>query len=189
MTSITTAAGTYTITHRAENSALIDIILNGRTTIASGIPAADADEKIARHTELVASRKAVREAWEARGIIIVRDASDMPRAARMRHMNRVALYRTADEQLLDHYGSIDEVPMPEPTTETVETADATVETVEVEAVRGTITDTQIATILDLIADGAHEEGGFYSGPTTEAGVRAMSRDDAATYITSLTGRY
>ncbi|MGN8718585.1 hypothetical protein ACTQ43_12865 [Segatella copri] len=189
MTSITTAAGTYTISYRRENSALVDIILNGRTTIASGIPAADADEKIARHTELVASRKAVREAWEARGIIIVRDASDMPRAARMRHMNRVALYRTADEQLLDHYASIDEVPMPEPTTETVETADATVETVEVEAVRGTITDTQIATILDLVAAGAHEEGGFYAGPTTEAGVRAMSRDDAATYITSLTGRY
>ncbi|MDT9702443.1 hypothetical protein, partial [Streptomyces sp. P17] len=83
-------------------------------------------------------------------------------------MNRVALYRTPDEQLLDHHASIDEVHMPEPTTETVETADATVETVEVEAVRGTITDTQIATILDLVAAGAHEEGGFYAGPTTEA---------------------
>ena len=48
---------------------------------------------------------------------------------------------------------------------------------------------QVAYIMTLIGRGAHEEGGFYKGPTTEAGVRALPKAHASLYITSLTGKY
>lgn len=56
-------------------------------------------------------------------------------------------------------------------------------------VRGTITNTQIDQIMDLIHEGRHHEGGFYVGPTTRTGVEAMSREDAETYLASLEGEY
>lgn len=53
--------------------------------------------------------------------------------------------------------------------------------------RGTITDKQVTYILSLL--GNRDEGGFYNGPTTLAGIQAMSRQDASLYIDSLSGNY
>lgn len=53
------------------------------------------------------------------------------------------------------------------------------------------TDRQVSYIMSLLAQRASsgEGGGFFAGPTDEAGVRSMSRAQASAYITSLTGRY
>lgn len=48
---------------------------------------------------------------------------------------------------------------------------------------------QVSYIMSLIHRGAHHEGGFFSGPTTLAGVQSLTRSEASTYIDSLTGRY
>ena len=48
---------------------------------------------------------------------------------------------------------------------------------------------QVAYIMSMIDAGAHEEGGFYRGPTTLAEVSRMSKREASTYITSLKGEY
>lgn len=48
---------------------------------------------------------------------------------------------------------------------------------------------QVEFIMDLIHRGAHEEGGFMTGPTTRDEVAKMSRQAASGYITSLQGRY
>ena len=84
----------------------------------------------------------------------------------------------ATGQILAHYASIDELPAIE--TETTETTETT---------KQTATRAQVERIMDLIDTGAHEEGGHYSGPTARAGVEAMSREDAATYIDGLTDQY
>ena len=51
------------------------------------------------------------------------------------------------------------------------------------------TPAQVSYIMSLIHRGAHQEGGFMVGPTTPAGVAALSKGVASLYITSLTGRY
>lgn len=51
------------------------------------------------------------------------------------------------------------------------------------------TSAQVSFIMDLLRQGAADEGGFFNGPRTLEGVRAMSRRDAASYIDSLTGEY
>lgn len=51
------------------------------------------------------------------------------------------------------------------------------------------TPAQVSYIMSLIHRGAHQEGGFMFGPTTPAGVAALSKGVASLYITSLTGRY
>lgn len=51
------------------------------------------------------------------------------------------------------------------------------------------TERQVDYIMTLIARGAHEEGGFLSGPTTRQDVATLTRREASTYIDSLTGRY
>ena len=48
---------------------------------------------------------------------------------------------------------------------------------------------QVEYIMTLIARGAHEEGGFYSGPTTREKVAMMDRKSASLYIDSLKGNY
>lgn len=48
---------------------------------------------------------------------------------------------------------------------------------------------QVAYIMDLIHQGRHKEGGFYTGPTTREGVARLTKAEASTYITSLTGNY
>ena len=48
---------------------------------------------------------------------------------------------------------------------------------------------QVEYIMALIARGAHEEGGFYSGPTTREKVAMMDRKSASLYIDSLKGNY
>ena len=53
------------------------------------------------------------------------------------------------------------------------------------------TDRQVSYILSLLGSRTRsgEEGGFMSGPTTAAGVRKLTRQQASTYITSLKGQY
>jgi len=48
---------------------------------------------------------------------------------------------------------------------------------------------QVDYILSLIARGAHEEGGYYDGPTTRTGIQQMTKASASAYIDSLTSRY
>lgn len=48
---------------------------------------------------------------------------------------------------------------------------------------------QVEYIMALIDRGAHEEGGFYSGPTTSEKVAMMDRKSASLYIDSLKGSY
>ncbi|WP_068802051.1 hypothetical protein [Corynebacterium phoceense] len=48
---------------------------------------------------------------------------------------------------------------------------------------------QVEYIMALIDRGAHEEGGFYSGPTTREKVAMMDRKSASLYIDSLKGNY
>lgn len=48
---------------------------------------------------------------------------------------------------------------------------------------------QVEFIMTLIHRGAHEEGGYMTGPTIRDGVAAMGRREASAYIDSLTGRY
>ena len=48
---------------------------------------------------------------------------------------------------------------------------------------------QVEYIMALIDRGAHEEGGFYSGPTTREKVAMMDRKSASLYIDSLKGSY
>ena len=176
---------TYTTQYRPENTAKVDVMY-GPTVIAHAVDAGRADQIIASHRETMAARQATRDAYAAAGLQIIRDASDMPRAARYRHMRRVAVV-DATGQILAHYASIDELPAIE--TETTNETTETTETTEQTATRGTATRAQVERIMDLINAGAHEEGGYYSGPTTRAGVEAMSREDAATYIDSLTDQY
>ena len=52
-------------------------------------------------------------------------------------------------------------------------------------VRGSITDDQIATIWTLVSGDRHL-GGWFAGPDTLDGIRAMSARDAADYIRSMT---
>ncbi|MDO4610942.1 hypothetical protein [Corynebacterium sp.] len=51
------------------------------------------------------------------------------------------------------------------------------------------TSAQVSYIMDLLHQGAADEGGFFRGPRTLEGVRALSRRDASQYIDSLTGEY
>ncbi|NDO78469.1 hypothetical protein GKZ75_09590 [Kocuria indica] len=51
------------------------------------------------------------------------------------------------------------------------------------------TEPQVRYIMSLLNRGAHEEGGFMNGPTTEDGVRKLSKAAASSYITSLKGEY
>lgn len=54
------------------------------------------------------------------------------------------------------------------------------------------TSRQIRYIMDLLSErdgNPMAEGGFYSGPTTRAGIAEMTRRDASAYINSLTGNY
>lgn len=188
--------GYSTQVHRDESD-YVTVLLDGRT-ISPRVHESRVDQFIADHAATIERRKATVAAYEAAGMKIIRDCSDMPRAARFRHMNRVAVLDTNGE-IVAHYASLDEVPALEaPEADAAgddqgndgDDTEAQAETTEAPAtVRGTITDTQIETIMDLIHDGAHEEGGFYSGPTTRAGVEAMTREDASTYITSLKGDY
>ena len=179
---------TYTTQYRPENTAKVDVMY-GDAVIAHAVDAGRADQIIASHRETMAARQATRDAYAAAGLQIIRDASDMPRATRFRHMRRVAVI-DATGQILAHYASIDELPAIETeTTDETDETDETAETTEQTATRGTITAAQVERIMDLIDTGAHEEGGHYSGPTTRAGVEAMSREDAATYIDSLTDQY
>lgn len=69
--------------------------------------------------------------------------------------------------------------------------DAAIERAERDAAKTAprATPKQVDYILRLIADGAHEEGGYFSGPTTRREIAAMTRRDASTYIDSLTGNY
>ena len=99
---------TYTISYRPEDSALVDIELDGHI-IATRIPASSADDTIAAHTEATARREAKIAAYASAGMRIIRDASDMPRAARLRHRNRVAII-TADGEILAHYANLEAVP-------------------------------------------------------------------------------
>ena len=179
----------YKITRRSEDSSLVDVALPSGTVILPRIPATEAAERIAAYEAKIDGRKAKIAAYEAAGMRIVRDASDMPRAARFRHMNRVAVVQ--GEQIIAHYASIDDVPAIEAPAEVVAAAEVATPavTTATPVVRGTITEAQATTILRLISRGAHEEGGFFAGPTDAAGVYAMSREDASLYIDSLTDRY
>ncbi|WP_341741291.1 hypothetical protein [Trueperella pyogenes] len=63
---------------------------------------------------------------------------------------------------------------------------------EVEAKRARedyATPRQVEFILDLIAKGRHEEGGFFIGPTSREEIKKMTRANASLYITSLLGDY
>lgn len=131
--------------------------------------------------------------YEAAGYRIVKDFSGFTRAQRMRGAHRIAV-ATADDTIVATYATLKDLPAIEDTdlapaaeAETVEEA-AEVEAAEA-PVRGTITDSQAREILTLIDYGAHTEGGFMSGPTDEAGVLALSREDAALYLDSLNGTY
>lgn len=183
----------YKITRRSEDSSLVDVALPSGTVILPRVPATEAAERIAAYEAKIDGRKAKIAAYEAAGMRIVRDASDMPRAARFRHMNRVAVVQ--GEQIIAHYASIDDVPAIEAPAEVVAAAEvatpvaAPAVTTATPVARGTITEAQATYILRLISRGAHEEGGFFAGPTDAAGVYAMSREDASLYIDSLTDRY
>ena len=179
----------YKITRRSEDSSLVDVALPSGTVILPRIPATEAAERIAAYEAKIDGRKAKIAAYEAAGMRIVRDASDMPRAARFRHMNRVAVVQ--GEQIIAHYASIDDVPAIEAPAEVVAAAEVATPavTTATPVARGTITEAQATYILRLISRGAHEEGGFFAGPTDAAGVYAMSREDASLYIDSLTDRY
>lgn len=48
---------------------------------------------------------------------------------------------------------------------------------------------QVDYIWSLVCQGRHEEGGFYSGPTTLDGIRRMTKASASIYINSLTDNY
>jgi hypothetical protein len=56
---------------------------------------------------------------------------------------------------------------------------------------GLATPKQVSYIMRLLATRARsgDGGGFFAGPTTIEDVRAMTKSDASTYITSLTERY
>lgn len=54
---------------------------------------------------------------------------------------------------------------------------------------GIASEAQIRYILRLIAQGRRDEGGFYNGPRDAAGIAALTRIEASTYIDSLTGQY
>lgn len=158
---------------------------------AEAIIAADQARRDARKAEIEA-RKA---GYEAQGLTLVLSTHGMTRAERMA---RKARWNVLDgEAVVASYDRFEDVPAAEPVA--VEAEAEAVEVVEqaapaaptaVEApVRGTATDAQVARIMHLIADGAHEEGGFYAGPTTRAEIEGMSCDEASLYIDSLTGNY
>lgn len=56
---------------------------------------------------------------------------------------------------------------------------------------GCASERQINYILRLLADRRRsgEAGGFFYGPTTRSGIAQLSRNEASTYIDSLTGSY
>ncbi|NNG20480.1 hypothetical protein HJ590_13075 [Naumannella sp. ID2617S] len=140
-----------------------------------------AEAQVARFEE----RLAKISAWGDR---LQKSSEGLSKAQLMRGARRWIIL-DADGQHVATYDSIDEVPMPEQPAEAADQPAEEPEVAEVPAVRGTITEAQAETILDLIADGAHQEGGYYAGPTTRSGVYALSYEDASHYLTSLRGNY
>lgn len=69
------------------------------------------------------------------------------------------------------------------------TAKAPAKTAQVPAPVNLATPRQVEYIMALIDRGAHEEGGFYNGPTTREKVAMMDRKSASLYIDSLKGSY
>ena len=71
-------------------------------------------------------------------------------------------------------------------------ADKAAETVKAAPVAGSqITERQISFIMSLLGrrERSGEAGGFMAGPTTREGVARLTRNQASSYIDSLTGRY
>lgn len=186
---------TYTITQvtlgglGGETETAYKVSADGKTLRATYATEADAEAAIQQMQTRAATIADLRAGYEANGLRLVRSGHGLPKAARMRGVTRWLVVRGEDE-IVAIYDRLEDVPAVETPAERVAIAPPTpAEPVETVTARGTITDTQAATILDLIADGAHEEGGYYAGPTTRAGVLALSREDATHYITSLRGEY
>ena len=157
-------------------------------------PYGTADEAFAKAEARVALLEALAAAGQE---VIVRRWPAKTRAEAYRMINRRVYVIVDTDGTETTYTSWDEIPVPAPVeavaVEAVEVETVEVETVEVvetEApiVRGTATDAQVDLILDLLAEYGTGTG-WMAGPTTEAGVRAMDRSDASTYIDSLRGTY
>ena len=153
-------------------------------------PYGAADEAFAKAEARVALLEALAAAGQE---VIVRRWPAKTRAEAYRMINRRVYVIVDTDGTETTYTSWDEIPVPAPVeavaVEAVEAVEA-IEVVETESpiVRGTATDAQVDLIMDLLAEYGTGTG-WMAGPTTEAGVRAMDRSDASTYIDSLRGTY
>lgn len=141
----------------------------------------------ARRDELNAKIEARKAKVEAYGGRLVVTMEGLPKALAMRGRRRFIVL-DADGNEVAEYASLDEVPeLDEPAAEpTIEQGEAAqpVQPEAVEApVRGTITDTQAATLTRLLDDG--EGGGIFH--ITDAEIPTLSREDARLLIDSLRG--
>lgn len=175
----------YRISNRA--AGLFTIFRNGQVA-GSATSQTDAEARVAEmraadaeQDARNAARNAKVAAYAAAGLQI---RADIPtRASRYRRHTGIIVV-DADGQTVAAYASIDEVPEIEaPAAEVAEAEPATI--TEPAPVRGSITDDQIATIWTLVSGDRHL-GGWFAGPDTLDGIRAMSARDAADYIRSMT---